>query len=587
MSIFALAVENEPRYGGHLVIGSPREPANMNPLLRPAAPSHTWIGQIYNGLLSYDWDMNPHPDLAKSWKISEDGLKWTFYLRDDVTWHDGIKFTAADVKYSLNKSRALSSTTRTVMKTATLSFVELIDDYTIAFHLERPYPLLIKSLDKWFLPIIPKHIYDVTYVDFVDNPANMAPIGTGPFKFLDWVSGDTITLVANEDYFLEGRPYIEKITVRIIPDSTTLLAALEAGEVDYLPSSVSPEMVTLIDANPNLESTKHGQEAIPYTYYFAFNLEDDILGNVLVRQAIAYAIDTNEIVEKVAPSTAQPAEGPVSSSREYYNPDIRPYYTQNIEKANELLDEAGYPKGADGIRFSKRIYCDSSRTFLVKTIEIIKEQLKLVGIDAKIQPMELATAADKVWIQKDFDMWTHPYSVLYPTEFTFNRYLASSAITGKKWSNGWGYSNPEFDNLLDKGLLAETAEERLPGVYRLQEILAEELPMYFLMEGRQLITAYNKDWVDIVQGPFALNGPINDGYWIHGTLPTPEPTPVPIVGETGDTGDTGAAGAVGPKGDKGDTGPAGTPGNTMTANLISIAAVAIAIAAYLQTTKKS
>ena len=226
------AQDGTPQPGGTLnVVIQPEPPGLMLGILQNG-PVQMVSGDIYESLLRYNFDLSPEPQLAESWEISEDGKTYTFNLRKGVTFHDGTPFTSADVKFSMDVFlRETHSRMRTYMEH--VESIETPDDHTVVFNLKYPFGPFLGIFEAGTAPMIPKHIYEGT--DFVNNEANNTPIGTGPFKFKEWAKGSYIHFVKNEDYYMDGLPYVDEVYYHVIPDAASRAVAYETGKVDVLP----------------------------------------------------------------------------------------------------------------------------------------------------------------------------------------------------------------------------------------------------------------------------------------------------------------------------------------------------------------
>ncbi|MGR3626428.1 MAG: ABC transporter substrate-binding protein, partial [Limimaricola sp.] len=275
--------------GGRLDIVVQPEPPSLMLGLVQNGPTQMVAGHIYESLLRYDTDLNPVPALAKGWEISEDGLTYTFHLHDDVVWHDGEPFSAEDVVFSADTFlRETHSRLR-----VSLNYVESItapDENTVVFQLSEPFGPFINSFEAGTMPIVPKHIYEGT--DYADNEMNATPIGTGPFKFEEWEKGSYIHLVKNEDYYLDGKPYLDEVYFRVIPDAASRAVAFETGEVDVLPGgSVENWDVARLMKNDTTCSTGEGWEFLAPHSFMWMNNREGPTADPRFRQAVMYAMD--------------------------------------------------------------------------------------------------------------------------------------------------------------------------------------------------------------------------------------------------------------------------------------------------------
>jgi peptide/nickel transport system substrate-binding protein len=229
-SAIALAQE-QPRYGGTMILATLADPGSLNPGLTTSVPTHVVTGPIFNGLVGHDFTFAPVPDLAERWSVSPDGRVYTFHLVQHALWHDGQPVTSADVKFTFEEVLLKYHGRTRAALGQNLRGVETPDPHTVVFRFKDPYAPFLALIDVVNAPILPRHIYAAE--DIQRHPASNAPVGSGPFKFKEWVRGDHITLVRNDGYFKPGKPYLDRIVIRIMPDATAATIAFDKGEVDY------------------------------------------------------------------------------------------------------------------------------------------------------------------------------------------------------------------------------------------------------------------------------------------------------------------------------------------------------------------
>ena len=243
------AAETQPKYGDTFIVGMSSDPATLNGAISGSVNDKTVASNIFSMLFRLDYKMNPVPDLAEEWTISDDGLVYTFKLRDGVKWHDGTPFTSADVKFSMDEAY-MKLHPRTDNFNSFIESVETPDDKTVVFKLKKPYGAFMNAL-AYDVYIIPKHLYENT--DIRNNPYNIKPVGTGPFIFEEWSRGSHITLKKNPDYFQKGLPYLDKLVFRIIPNAASRVLALGTGEIHYLSYQALPSSaIAELKANPDI-----------------------------------------------------------------------------------------------------------------------------------------------------------------------------------------------------------------------------------------------------------------------------------------------------------------------------------------------
>lgn len=464
-------------YGDTIIVGSSGEASNLIPMLSSDSASHEVSGLIFNGLVKYDKDLVITGDLAENWEISPDGLIIIFHLRKGIRWHDGVEFNADDVMFGYKT--IIDEKTPTAYKEDYLQVkkVEVLDKYTFKVTYEKPFA---PALSSWgSLVVLPKHLLegkDITKVDFARRP-----IGTGPFKFSQWLAGQKVTLVSNHDYF-EGRPYIDQFVYRIIPDPSTMFLELKTGGVDWM--GLTPlqyrEQTNTKFFQQNYRKFRYPSFA--YTY-LGFNLKHPWFSDKRVRQAIAYAIDKQEIVKAVLFSFGNTATGPYVPNTWPYNPNVKKY-EHNPERAKALLKEAGwFDRNSDGILekdgkpFEFTILTNMGNPSRVKTATIIQWRLGKIGIKVNIRELEWATFINEFIDKRRFEAVVLGWSItLDPDQYD----IWHSTKTKEKELNFVSFSNQEVDDLLERGRRTFDIQERKKAYFRIQEILAEELPYIFL-----------------------------------------------------------------------------------------------------------
>jgi peptide/nickel transport system substrate-binding protein len=473
----ALEDNGGPAYGDTLVTGTIGEPTILIPMLAGDSASHDVAGLIFNGLVKYHTDLSVIGDLAESWNISKDGLVITFHLRRGVKWADGVEFTAEDVMFGYRTiidektPTAYSEDFRQVKK------AEVLDKYTFRVTYEKPFA---PALTSWgSLVVLPKHLLegkDITKSEFGRNP-----VGLGPYKLNRWTSGQEVILDSYKDYF-EGRAYIDRYIYRIIPDPATMFLVLQTGEIDMM--GLTPVQYAKQTNTDFFRRNFHKFRYPAFSYtYLAFNLKHPFFSDKRVRQAIAYGIDKGEIVDVVLFGLGSPATGPYVPNTWPYNPNVKKY-EYNPGKARELLKEAGWEDtDGDGILdkagrpFKFRILTNMANTSRKNAATIIQWRLAKIGIRVEIRELEWSTFINQFIDKRRFEAAILGWSIgLDADQYD----IWHSSKTREKEFNFVSYNNPEVDKLLEKGRRTFAIEERKKAYFRMQEILAEELPYIFL-----------------------------------------------------------------------------------------------------------
>jgi len=501
-----------PSYGDIMVEGSIGDASNLIPLLSSDSTSHEIGGLIYNGLVKYDKNLNIIGDLAESWDISRDGLVITFHLRHNVRWHDGQPFTAEDVLFTYQLTVDPRTPTAYAGDFLKVKKAEALDDYTFRATYDKPFAPALMS---WGNAILPRHL--LAGKDITRTPLARKPIGTGPYKFKEWIAGQKIVLVSNTDYF-EGRPYIDGYILRIIPDMATMFLELRAGGIDRM--SLTPLQYTRQTENPLFRRDYKKFRYLSFAYTFVgYNIKNPLFADRRVRQALALAIDKEEIIQGVLLGLGKPATGPFKPGTWAYNQNVMTF-PHNPGKARALLAEAGWlDRDGDGLLdrdgqpFAFELLVNQGNEVRGKCAEIIQRRLAEIGISVKIRVVEWAAFVNDFINKRRFDAtilgWTIPldpdlYDVWHSTK------------TGPQELNFTSFKNEEVDRLLEKGRSTFNLEERKKCYYRIQEILAEEQPYTFL---------YVPDALPIIQSRFRgiELAPLGIGHnFIKWYVPAPE-----------------------------------------------------------------
>jgi peptide/nickel transport system substrate-binding protein len=488
----APAGESGPRRGGTIVVAVTSDPGQLNPAITTAGPTHVVADNMFNGLIQFDENLNPQPSLAESWSISPDGRAYTFKLARGVRWHDGKPFTAADVKFTFEEVLLKFHARTKAGLENVLAGIDTPDDYTVVFRFREPYAPLLRRLDVVEAPIIPRHIYEGT--DILKNPANNRPVGTGPFKFVEYVPGDRVILGRNDDYFKPGLPYLDRAVFKVIPQPSTAVLALEQGEVDYLWTVPGPDIPRL-QANPNIVLAKApaGPGGSFCIDTLIFNLRRPPFDRLELRRAFAHAINRQQLLEQVYFNQGRIATAPIASTMTWaYTPDVT-RYDHNPDEAVRLLEAAGYRPGPDGKRL--RVTFVHASTY-ARTAEVIRDNLGRVGVEVELITLEFNAAVERVFVRTDFDLGIASYCNGPDPEIGVTRMYVSSNIKPIPFSNGAAYVNPQVDELFARA--ATTVEEaRRAAIYHeIQRILTRDLPYLWLIE-TEGYRAFRKDIRDL------------------------------------------------------------------------------------------
>ena len=448
------AEAQEPVRGGSIVVGVDQEAIGMDPNIVTSFSSHRRVELLYNRLVRYDTDANVVPDLAESWEIV-DPTTYVFHLREGVTFHNGRELTADDVKYTIE--RILDPETGSPAR----SFLEPIEEvhvegpYTIELRLREPTASLLDALAHGNTSIVPPEEIEE------HGDLQRTAVGTGPFMLETWTPDQEMVMVRNPDYFEEGLPYLDEITIRVIPDQTSLLAGLRTGslqaalinEGSVLRVAERDEDLTILSA-PSLNLRTYG-----------FNVTREPFDDARVRRAIALAIDRDRIIQTAEFGFGEVSAPMPSSAREWAaSLEDLPNYRPDLDEARALLQEAG----AEGLTFN--IVTAPTYEGGIDIAEVIQEQLGAIGLNAQLDVVEWGIYIDR-WVERDFDSMVELRGGgADPDRFLYRLIHSEGAV------NNFLYGNPELDNLLEVGRSSIDEAERREAYLEAQQLLAAEFP---------------------------------------------------------------------------------------------------------------
>jgi peptide/nickel transport system substrate-binding protein len=494
----------QPQRGGVLTAVHWPEPTVLNTAVNSGFAAAFISTKILEGLVEYDRKGKPVPQLAESWSVSPDGLAVTFHLRGGVTWHDGAAFTSDDVKFSVEIWKKFHSRGRLIY--ANVTQIDTADPLTVTLHLSAPAPAIMASLNSFTSPVMPRHIYEGK--DFLSNPASQRPTGTGPWMFKEWQRGSYIILERNPNYWQPGRPYPDRLVVRYLPDPAARAAVLETGEAQLgVQTPVALNDVRRLKALSHIGATTDGYEYFAPIVTMQFNNARPPFDNVLVRKAVAFAMNRDLIVRNVWFGLGKVATGPVSSTSEYYTADVDKYpYDPN--KAEALLEQAGHKKDAAGVRLKLTYEVSPLGSEYLRLGEVLKQELARVGIAIELRTQDNASSSRRLYTDYDFDFFTAYIATYADPQLAV--YWSKNIIKGVPFSNASHYANPEMDRLLEAVQVENDAGKRMQEFHQIQKIAARDLPIFPLLELQQL-TLFDKkvhDHTTTFDGPFSNLAPI-------------------------------------------------------------------------------
>ncbi|PMP67380.1 MAG: peptide-binding protein [Thermodesulfobacterium geofontis] len=478
ISNFSL-LEKDPDYGDALVVGSVADASILIPMIATDVMSHEVAGHIFLGVVKYGPDLKIIGDLAEKFEISPDQKTITFYLKKGVKWEDGVEVTAEDVYFGFKLITSSEIPSPYASDFLEVKDFEIIDPYTFRVTYKRPFALALPSWGN--LVVLPKHLLEGKSLNYLRNVFGRNPIGNGPFKLERWKTQQEILLKYNPIYY-EGRPYLNYIIYRIIPDPSTLFMELKSGGVDWV--SLTPLQYLKLQRESKLKSEFNIYKYSSFSFtYVGYNLNHPFFKDKRVRKALCYAINKEEVVKGALLGQGMPAYGPYKPDTWFYNKKIENSCPYNPQKALELLQTAGFKKNKKGILekngkpFEFTLLVNQGNLPRLLAAQIIQRELSQLGIKVNIRVMEWTTLIHQFIDTRRFEAvilgWaTGPDPDLYD--------IFHSSKIKSPGLNFIGYSNPELDRLLEEGRYTLDKEKRKKIYYKVQEILAEDQPYTFL-----------------------------------------------------------------------------------------------------------
>ncbi len=515
----ALAQEQSPAKKVVFTVGSTNDAITFNPMFMIETPEYNTVDLVYDKLLSWSQkDFSTVPDLATSWERSDDGLTWTFKIRDDATWQDGTPLTAHDIAYTFNW----------ILREGAGNFLSYFP-FTEAGDITAPddTTLIWKTSTPTSAPIYPPYVYVMPQsllskykdkADFRTWKGFPDTIGSGPFKLVEWSRGDFWRLEANPNYY-GGAPHIDEIVFRVFQNEEGLVQALKQGEIDFA-DSLTPSGFDTLQNDPNITtnvgnaasftqmSFNQCTDAVEYCKKTGFN-HSPVTTDPQFRLAVEYAIDRQTLVDRVMLGYATPGTTVIPTPKWHVDPeDPIPF---DPEKAKEILDQAGYrDTDGDGIRetpdgqpLELRFIVRTEAPETVTAGQFISEWLKDVGIRLKTEAVNDNKLTD-AWLANDYDMYIWGWGVEPDPDFQLSSYATFQCGV---WSDTC-YSNPAYDKLYKEQQKATSIEQRMQIVGQMQQIIYDDRPELVLWYDNYL-QAYRSDrWTGFVKQPEQGNGTI-------------------------------------------------------------------------------
>ena len=451
------AVAGEPVYGGSVVVGIQQDIDSLDPHKATAAGTKEILFNIFEGLVKPDSNGDLMNAVASGYSISEDGLTYTFTLRDGVKFHNGNDVTAEDVKYSLERVSGLLDGTALISTLSAekggITSVDILDDRTVQVSVGSANLELIYSFTAAIIPA------------GSGEDAEAQPIGTGPFSFVSYKPQEGIVVTKNENYWQEGLPYLDEVNFKIVNSADTALMELKGGSIDIYPYLTDSQASELAGSMEVLAAPSNVVQAL------FLNNADETLSDAKVRQAICYALDRDSVNEFVFGGNGAIASAAMLPTMASYYVDLNDVYGTgaDIEKAKELLTEAGYPEGIDF-----EIKVPSNYEVHMQTAEVVAEQLNAAGINTTIIPVEWETWLNDVYNGRNYQATISGITTDLTPGYLLNRFQTDSP------KNFINYANPAFDETYAKAAASLDMEEKAECYKELQRIMTEDAGTAFI-----------------------------------------------------------------------------------------------------------
>lgn len=468
-------VTEQPAYGGRILMGSIGEPSNLIPYLASDSASQEVAGLLYTAPLEYDKNLQIVKLAAEEWEVSDDGCFMRFRLRPGLKWQDGAPLTADDVTFTY--TLMTDPKTPTAYAADFLNIKEYRQTGPLSFEVRYDLPYARAAIT-WMHPILPKHILEGQ--DIVTTPFARNPVGAGPFRLKSWESGSRITLEANELYF-RGRPYLDQVVYRIIPDLSTIFLEAKAGKIDFLGLTPQQYLRQTVGTEWEKKWKKYKYLSAGYTF-MGFNLKSPLFADQRVRQALSMAVNRRDIIKGALWGMGEPTIGPYKPGTWVYNDSLSPYPFDPAGAA-ALLAEAGWNPGPDGVLrkgglpFRFTLLVNQGNGERIKVAIILQQQFKAIGVQVSIRTVEWAAFIKEFVNPGRFDAIILAWNILDDPDIFDVWHSSAISANGLNFVH---YRNTEVDNLLEEARATADRPRRKLLYDRFQEILHEEQPYLFL-----------------------------------------------------------------------------------------------------------
>lgn len=470
------ATAGKPAVGGETTLRLAKDPDSLNPIISSSAYGSEVYSLVFDGLFDFNEKWEPVPHVAESYKVSEDGLTWTIPIKHGIKFHDGNELTADDVVFTISSVMDKDYTGPRASNVESIKEIKATDKYTVQIVLKEPYAPLLEDIS---FGILEKKMFDgVKVADMDKAESNFKPVGTGPYKFKEYKRGQYVVLERNENWFASqqygGAPFLQTVRYKIIPEDATAQAALENGEIDHL--QPDPKDVTRLEQDFKDKLVGYNWERNGWGY-LTLNVTRPHLNNKLVRQALTYGLNRQSIIDGLMDGRAVVPAGPIPPVSWAFDPSLKaaPY---DVAKAKQLLEQAGYKMGANGIYekdgqpLKLTMYGSSGSSLIEGIAAVAKKNWKDIGVDLDIQLMDFNALLDNYMKPGKFDITFSAMSLsLDPDQ---RGLFHSNSVSG---FNRGRYSNPQVDKLLEDGVKITDPTQRKAIYTEYQKIMTDDAPV--------------------------------------------------------------------------------------------------------------
>ena len=464
-----------PTTGGTMIVTSVSDPQTLSGLYANDGDSLSVVTFIVEPLIlgGENWGDSIEPALAESWDVSEDGLEYTFHLREGVKWHDGEDFTAEDVLFTYNavlqESNAIDWRSNLMQNGEPFQF-EVVDDHTFKVILNQPDATVLTALS---IPIVPAHAF--SSLDMIDAPFNTNPIATGPFRFAEWNTGENVILEANPDYW-RGAPCLDRIVVQFVDGAENLANALLAGEIDF--ARIDGADLTPFQDSPDFTITEAPRDLMRYV---GFNVQSEQVSDPQVRQALAVGLARQAIIDTVAGGSGILADSVFNRSVFMYEEGRNEQYPFDPDQARTLLEEAGWTDSdgngfvdKDGQELTLRTAYLGSWALMQAIAPIVYDNWRAIGVNVELAPLDQAASNAEIYdntsTDKPYDAFLGGWGLFGPEPDHYRNYLANE-------TGFFAYNNQEVIDLFLQGRSITDPEERYELYAQADALLWQDLPM--------------------------------------------------------------------------------------------------------------